>query len=206
MPSVSANGMSTLTLLASESVLAGLNVTVGGDCSIDGLNYEWKQISVQERSSGVTCAGFYEIKTTQTLYMTANSLQGECEYEFVCNVTSYIKLECSNQFIIFENFEGVIVYIWKGYYIKMWIFFWKQRVLQSKFSCNTSKNKYSAQSSPKILKVGKSWVNNHFKNHCLQKTTNTFTPPPPPQKKKWPFFFWGGGIIPFRGGGGGGGV
>ena len=27
----------------------------------------------------------------------------------------------------------------------------------------------------------------HFKNHCPQKTTNTFTPP----KKKWPFFLGG---------------
>ena len=32
----------------------------------------------------------------------------------------------------------------------------------------------------------------HFKNHCPQKTTNTFTPPPPP---KWPFL--GGGKLFF---------
>ena len=36
----------------------------------------------------------------------------------------------------------------------------------------------------------------HFKNHCPQKTTNTFTPPPPPKKNAPPKngHFGGGGV------------
>ena len=52
------------------------------------------------------------------------------------------------------------------------------------------------QNQPKWIsmdpKIHSSLLICHFKNHCPQKITNTFTPPPPPKKKM--AIFGGGGV------------